>query len=129
MDENEKKAGRAMMAKLMLHMLKHSSANVPQPLPLIEEKAAQRLSTDGIISWKIMLKEWEKISKDDKKTIAKLLMLNSHDLVEMFDVEKELLDEHKATMDYVHDHPEYAKPEEEIKASMLKSSFEDLFGD
>ena len=129
MDENEKKAGKAMMAKLMLHMLKHSSANVPQPLPMIEEKAAQRLSTDGIISWKLILKEWEKISKDDKKTIAKLLMLNSHDLVEMFDVEKELLDEHKATMDYVHDHPEYAKPEEEIKASMLKSSFEDLFGD
>ena len=129
MDENEKKAGKAMMAKLMLHMLKHSSANVPQPLPMIEEKATQRLSTDGMISWKLMLKEWEKISKDDKKTIAKLLMLNSHDLVEMFDVEKELLDEHKATMDYVHDHPEYAKPEEEIKASMLKSNFEDLFGD
>ena len=129
MDENEKKAGRAMMAKLMMHMLKHSSANVPQPLPMIEGKAKERLSTDGMISWKLILKEWEKISKDDKKTIAKLLMLNSHDLVEMFDVEKELLDEHKGTMDYVHDHPEFAKPEEEIKASMLTSSFEDLFGD
>jgi hypothetical protein len=129
MDENEKKAGKAMMAKLMLHMLKHSSANVPQPLPMIEGKAKQRLSTDGLISWKIMLKEWEKISKDDKKTIAKLLLLNSHDLVETFDVEKELLEEHKGTMDYVHDHPEYGKSEEEIKASMLTSSFEDLFGD
>jgi len=129
MDENEKKAGKAMMAKLMLHMLKHSSANVPQPLPMIEEKASARLSTDGLISWKIILKEWEKISKGDKKTIAKLLLLNSHDLVETFDVEKELLDEHKATMDYVHQHPEYGKPEEEIKASMLTDSLDDLFND
>lgn len=128
MDENEKKAGKAMMAKLMLHMLKHSSSNVPQPLPMIEEKARERLSTDGLISFKIMLKEWERISKGDKKTIAKLLMLNSHDLVEMFDVEKELLEEHKGTMDYVHDHPEYARSEEEIKAMSLTESFEDLFG-
>jgi hypothetical protein len=126
MDENEKKAGRAMMAKLMLHMLKHSSANVPQPLPLIEEKAKQRLSTDGLISWKLLLKEWEKISKDDKKTIAKLLMLNSFDLVETFEVEKELLDEHKATADYVNQHPEWGKSKEEIQAAMLTDSFEDL---
>ena len=126
MDENEKKAGKAMLAKLMLHMLKHSSSNVPQPLPMIEEKAKKRLATDGLISFKIMLKEWEKISSGDKKIIAKLLMLNSHDLVEMFDVEKELLEEHKETMDYVHQHPEYGKPEEEIKASMLTDSLDDL---
>lgn len=129
MDENEKKAGKAMLAKLMLHMLKHSSSNVPQPLPMIEEKAKERLATDGLISFKIMLKEWEKISSGDKKTIAKLLMLNSHDLVEMFDVEKELLEEHKGTMDYVHQHPEYGKSEEEIKASMLADSLDDLLND
>jgi hypothetical protein len=126
MDENEKKAGKAMLAKLMLHMLKHSSSNVPQPLPMIEEKAKKRLATDGLISFKIMLKEWEKVSSGDKKIIAKLLMLNSHDLVEMFDVEKELLEEHKETMDYVHQHPEYGKPEEEIKASLLTDSLDDL---
>ena len=126
MDENEKKAGKAMLAKLMLHMLKHSSSNVPQPLPMIEEKAKKRLATDGLISFKIMLKEWEIVSSGDKKIIAKLLMLNSHDLVEMFDVEKELLEEHKETMDYVHQHPEYGKPEEEIKASLLTDSLDDL---
>lgn len=126
MDENEKRAGKAMLAKLMLHMLKHSSSNVPQPLPMIEEKAKKRLATDGLISFKIMLKEWEKVSSGDKKIIAKLLMLNSHDLVEMFDVEKELLEEHKETMDYVHQHPEYGKPEEEIKASLLTDSLDDL---
>lgn len=129
MNEDEKKAGKAMLAKLMMHMLKHSSTNVPQPLPMIEEKAKERLTTDGLISWKIILKEWEKVSKGDKKVIAKLLMLNSHDLVETFDVEKELLEEHKGTMDYVKDHPEYGKSEEEVKASMLKESLEDLFND
>lgn len=128
MTDDEKRMGRQMMGKLMLQMLKHSPSNVPQPLPLIEEKAAQRLSTDGMISWKLMLKEWEKISIGDKKTIAKLLMLNSHDLAEMFDVEKELLDEHKATMDYVNEHPEWKKPEDEIRAESLKESLDDLFG-
>jgi len=93
---------------------------------MIEEKAKKRLATDGLISFKIMLKEWEKVSSGDKKIIAKLLMLNSHDLVEMFDVEKELLEEHKETMDYVHQHPEYGKPEEEIKASLLTDSLDDL---
>ena len=126
MTDDERKMERQVLSKLMLRMLKHSSINVPQPLPLIEEKAKQRLSTDGLISWKIMLKEWEKISRGDKKTIAKLLILNSHDLVETFEVDKELLEEHKATGDYVRDHPEWGKSEEEVKASMMSDSFEDL---
>ena len=126
MTDDEKRAARQVLGKMMLRMLKHASINVPQPLPLIEEKAKQRLSTDGLISWKLLLKEWEKISKDDKKTIAKLLMLNSFDLVETFEVEKELLDEHKATADYVNQHPEWGKSKEEIQAAMLTDSFEDL---
>ena len=129
MDENEKKAGKAMMAKLMLHMLKHSSANVPQPLPMIEGKAKQRLSTDGLISWKIMLKEWEKVSAKDRKVISSLLTLNSFDLIETFDITSNLLDEQKATADFVRDHPEYGKSEEEIKAGLAAESFSDLFGD
>lgn len=126
MTDDERRMGKQMLGKLMMKMLQHSPINVPQPLPLIEEKAKQRLSTDGLISWKLMLKEWEKISKDDKKTIAKLLMLNSFDLVETFEVEKELLEEHKATADYVNQHPEWGKSKEEIQASMLTDSFEDL---
>jgi len=128
MSDDEKKMGQQMMGKLMLHMLKFSPSNVPQPLPLIEEKAALRLSTDGLISWKIMLKEWEKISIGDKKIIAKLLLINSHDIAETFEVEKELLDEHKPTMDYVNAHPEWKKPEDELRAESLKESLEDLFG-
>jgi hypothetical protein len=128
MTEDERKMGRAMMSKLMLHMLKHSSINVPQPLPLIEEKAIKRLSTDGLISWKIIVKEWEKISPSDKKIIAKLLLLNSHDIAECFDVEKEILDEHKATMDYVNTHPEWKRPDDEIRAELLKEDLDSLFG-
>lgn len=126
MTDDEKKMERQVLSKLMLRMLKHSSINVPQPLPLIEEKAKQRLSTDGLISWKIILKEWEKISRGDKKTIAKLLILNSHDLVETFEVDKELLEDQKVTGDYVREHPEWGKSEEEVKASMMSDSFEDL---
>jgi hypothetical protein len=127
MTDDEKRMGKQMLGKLMLKMLKHASINVPQPLPLIEEKAKQRLSTDGLISWKIILKEWEKISQSDKQAIAKLLVLNSHDLVEVFDIEKWFLEEHKATAEYVNQHPEWGRSKEDIQASMLTDSFEDLF--
>jgi hypothetical protein len=129
MTDDERKMGKQMLGKLMMKMLQHSPINVPQPLPLIEEKAKQRLTTNGLISWKLLLKEWEKISTDDKKTIAKLLMLNSLDLMETFDIEKELLEEHKATVDYVNQHPEWGKSKEEIQAAMLTDSFDDFFSD
>jgi len=117
------------MASLMKKMLQHSPINVPQPLPLIEEKAKTRLSTDGLISWKIMLKEWEKVSPKDKKVISSLLTLNSFDLVETFDVTSSLLEEQKATADYVREHPEYGKSEAEIKAGLDLENFDDLFKD
>jgi len=102
---------------------------VPQPLPLIEEKANTRLSTDGLISWKIMLKEWEKVSAKDRKVISSLLTLNSFDLIETFDITSNLLDEQKATADFVKEHPEYGKSEEEIKAGLAADNFSDLFND
>lgn len=128
MTDDEKQMGRKIMAGLMKRMLQHSSINVPQPLPLIEETAKKRLTTDGLISWKIMLKEWEKVSLADKKIISKLLILNSHDLVETFDVTSDLLEDHKATAEFISQHPEYGKSKEEIKSEILTDNFEDLLG-
>jgi hypothetical protein len=129
MDDDARKMARSMMAGLMKKMLQHSPINVPQPLPLIEEKANSRLSTDGLISWKIILKEWEKVSPKDKKVISSLLTLNSFDLIETFDVTSNLLEEQKATADFVREHPEYGKSEDEIKAGLNLESFDDLFKD
>ena len=129
MDDDARKMARSMMAGLMKKMLQHSPINVPQPLPLIEEKANSRLSTDGLISWKIILKEWEKVSPKDKKVISSLLTLNSFDLIETFDVTSNLLEEQKATADFVREHPEYGKSEDEIKAGLNLESFDDLFED
>ena len=129
MDDEAKKMARSMMAGLMKRMLQYSPINVPQPLPLIEEKANSRLSTDGLISWKIILKEWEKVSPKDKKVISSLLTLNSFDLIETFDVTSNLLEEQKATADYVREHPEYGKSETEIKAGLDLENFDDLFKD
>jgi hypothetical protein len=128
MTDDEKRAARQVLGKMMLKMLKYATINVPQPLPLIEEKAAKRLSTDGLISWKFIVKEWEKVSADDKKVIAKLMMLNSFDLAEMFDVEKSLLEDHKDTADYVNQHPEWGRSKDDVKASMITEDFEDLLG-
>ena len=128
-DASRKSEERKILAGLMKRMLQHSPINVPQPLPLIEEKASIRLSTDGLISWKIMLKEWEKVSAEDRKVISSLLTLNSFDLIETFDITSSLLEEHKATADFVREHPEYGKSEEEIKASLAADNFSDIFGD
>lgn len=128
-DKSKKNEGRQILENFMKKMLKHSSINVPQPLPLIEEKAKARLSTNGLISWKIILKEWEKCSVEDKKVISSLLTLNSHDLIETFDITSNLLEEQKATVDFIKNHPEYGKSEEEIKASLEADNFFDIFED
>lgn len=128
-DKSKKNDGRQMLANLMKRMLKHSSINVPQPLPLIEEKAKTRLSTDGFISWKIILKEWEKVSIEDKKVISSLLLVNSYNLIETFDITNSLLEEQKDTADFVKDHPEYGKSEEEVRASLEADNFFDIFED
>ena len=128
-DKSKKNDGRQMLSNLMKRMLKHSSINVPQPLPLIEEKAKTRLSTDGFISWKIILKEWEKCSAEDKKVISSLLTLNSFNLIETFDITSNLLEEQKATVDFVKDHPEYGRSEEEVRASLEADNFFDIFED
>ena len=126
-DKSKKNEGRQILENFMKKMLKHSSINVPQPLPLIEEKAKARLSTNGFISWKIILKEWEKCSVEDKKVISSLLTLNSFDLIETFDITSKLLEEQKATVDFIKNHPEYGKSEEEIKASLEADNFLDIF--
>ena len=128
-DKSKKNDGRQMLSNLMKRMLKHSSINVPQPLPLIEEKAKTRLSTDGFISWKIILKEWEKVSIEDKKVISSLLLVNSYNLIETFDITSSLLEEQKDTADFVKDHPEYGRSEEEVRASLEADNFLDIFED
>ena len=128
-DKSKKNDGRQMLSNLMKRMLKHSSINVPQPLPLIEEKAKTRLSTDGFISWKIILKEWEKVSIEDKKVISSLLLVNSYNLIETFDITSSLLEEQKDTADFVKDHPEYGRSEEEVRASLEADNFFDIFED
>ena len=120
---------RRMLVNFMKKVLQHSPTNVPQPLPMIEEKAKARLSTDGLISWKIILKEWEKVSAKDKKVISSLLTLNSFDLIETMDITGKLLEEHKDTVDFIKDHPEYGKSEEEIKADLAKDTFFNIFED
>ena len=128
-DKSKKNEGRQILENFMKKMLKHSSINVPQPLPVIEEKAKTRLSTDGLISWKIILKEWEKVSIKDKKVISSLLLVNSHDLIETFDITSNLLEEQKDTANFIKDHPEYGKSDEEIKASIAADDFSDILGD
>ena len=128
-DELKNNGGKQILANFMKKMLKHSSINVPQPLPLIEEKAKTRLSTNGFISWKIILKEWEKCSIEDRKVISSLLTLNSFDLIETFDITSNLLEEQKATVDFIKEHPEYGKSEEEVRTSLEADNFFDIFED
>ena len=102
------------VAQFMKILLKNSSGCVPQPFQMIDEKAAKRLSTDDMISWKIITKEWNKVSAKGKKEISKLLLLNSFDTAELLDVTNDLLEDAKDTMEFVEKHPEYGKPKEDM---------------
>ena len=114
------------VAQFMKILLKNSSGCVPQPFQMIDEKAAKRLDTDDMISWKIIAKEWDKISTKGKKEISKLLILNSFDTAELLDVTNDLLEDAKDTMEFVEKHPEYGKPREDMN---LADALSDLFSD
>ena len=114
------------VAQFMKILLKNSSGCVPQPFQIIDEKAAKRLSTDDMISWKIITKEWSKVSAKGKKEMSKLLLLNSFDTAELLDVTNELLEDAKDTMEFVEKHPEYGKPREDMN---LADALSDLFSD
>ena len=100
----DKSSRLAAFAKVML---KHSPANVPHPFPLIERKAKNRLSTNGLISFYILMKEWKNINPEDKKIISKLLLLNSYDVVETLELPHELSEEVSDTADFISENPEY----------------------
>jgi len=127
MDENSKKEAQNMLAKFMEMTLKHSKINVPQPLPLVEEKAEKRLGTDDLISWKQIMREWSKVTPEGKKVISKLLLINSYDIVEVLNLLRNIVDETRETPDFVKDHPEYEKPEEEIERDTIQDEIKGLF--
>ena len=114
------------VAQFMKILLKNSSGCVPQPFQMIDEKAAKRLDTDDMISWKIITKEWSKVSAKGKKEMSKLLLLNSFDTAELLDVTNDLLEDAKDTMEFVEKHPEYVKPKEDIN---LADALSNLFSD
>ena len=114
------------VAQFMKILLKNSSGCVPQPFQMIDEKAAKRLDTDDMISWKIITKEWSKVSVKGKKEMSKLLLLNSFDTAELLDVTNDLLEDAKDTMEFVEKHPEYGKPREDMN---LADALSDLFSD
>ena len=114
------------VAQFMKILLKNSSGCVPQPFQIIDEKAAKRLDTDDMISWKIIAKEWDKISTKGKKEMSKLLLLNSFDKAEVLDVTNDVLEDAKDTIEFVEKHPEYGKPKEDMN---LADALSDLFSD
>ena len=113
-------------AQLMKILLKNSPGCVPQPFEIIDKKAEERLDTDDMISWKIITKEWSKVSAKGKKEMSKLLLLNSFDTAELLDVTNDLLEDAKDTMEFVEKHPEYGKPREDMN---LADALSDLFSD
>lgn len=124
---DEKKMAQKMLLKFMEISVKYSKTNVPQPIPLVEKKAQERLSDDGFISFKLIIKEFEKVSVDERKTISKLLFIASHDLMETLNCYNDLMEDHKDTPDFVNEHPEYGRPDNEIDQDSIIKEFKDLF--
>ena len=114
------------IAQFMKILLQNSPGCVPQPFEIIDKKAEERLDTDDMISWKIITKEWSKVSAKGKKEMSKLLLLNSFDPAELLDATNDLLEDAKDTMEFVEKHPEYGKPREDMN---LADALSDLFSD
>ena len=127
MDDNSKKEFQGMLVKFMEMSLKHSKINVPQPLPLVEQKAEQRLKTDDLIAWKQIMREWSKVSNEGKKEISKLLVVNAYDLVEVLNLHKSMIDETRDTPEYLKEHPEFEKSDDEIRSESVVDEFKGLF--
>jgi hypothetical protein len=127
MDDNSKKEFQGMLVKFMEMSLKHSKINVPQPLPLVEQKAEQRLKTDDFIAWKQIMNEWSKVSEEGKKEISKLLVVNAYDLVEVLNLHKSMIDETRDTPEYLKEHPEFEKSDDEIRSESVVDEFKGLF--
>ena len=102
------------ITQFMKVLLQNSPGCVPQPFEVIDKKAEKRLITNDMISWKIIAKEWNKVSAEGRKEMSRLLILNSFDTVELLDVTSDLLEEAKDTMEFVEKHPEYGKPKEDM---------------
>ena len=113
-------------AQFMKILLQNSPGCVPQPFEVIDKKAEKRLVTNDMISWKIIAKEWNKVSAEGKKEISKLLLLNSFATAELLDVTSDLLEEAKDTMEFVEKHPEYGKSREDMN---LSDALSDLLSD
>lgn len=124
---DEKQKAQQMVLKFMEMTLKHSKMNVPQPMPLIEKKAQERLSDDGIISFKLIIKEFEKVPMEERKKISELLLLASHDLIETMHCQNNLMEDHKDTPDFVNEHPEYGRSETDVDPSSIMEEFKDFF--
>lgn len=124
---DERKMAQKMLLKFMEISVKHSKTNVPQPIPLVEKKAQERLSDDGFISFKLIIKEFEKVSVDERKTISKLLFIASHDLMETLNCYNDLMEDHKDTPDFVNEHPEYGRPDNEIDQDSIMEELKKLF--
>ena len=126
-EKNQKEMAKQFMLKIMEEALKRSPINVPQPLPLVEEKAAKRLNDDDLISFKLILPEWNKISEDGKKKIAMLLTLNAYTIVEGLNFSRQLMDEVRDTAVYLDKHPEFKKEKEEVDAgNIMDNIFNEL---
>jgi hypothetical protein len=126
MDDMKRKA-KEMMLQFLEMALEGSSVNVPQPMPIIEKKAKERLDTDGIIAFQMMLREWNKLSSKNKKIISKLLLLNAYNIIETMNIGKELVEEVRDTASFVDEYPEYGK--QATDPSSIAKKFTDLFED
>lgn len=126
MEDKEKQRARDFMMKFMEAMLERSPLNVEAPLPLVEEKACTRLTTDDYIAWKQILKEWQKVSSEGKKQIAILLSLNANTLSELLSNKTSLLQEAKDTAAYVSEHPEFQKNPGDMDEEDLLDKLKDI---
>ena len=95
------------MAKMLLIM---GGNNVPAPGPLIEKRAAKKLSSTALDAWIDVKIALSRLSNKEQTEIAKLIIHSNNPIINIIEkVRHDIVEETRETFTYVEENPEYKK--------------------
>lgn len=97
--------------------IRRAGYNVPAPQPVLEKKL-MRTNKAVQDAWADLMIATKDLSDEDCQTLAKIFLQKCFGIIFLLNLTKEFKDETTETMEFLHQHEEYLKPE----------SMEELFG-
>lgn len=97
--------------------IRRAGYNVPAPNELLEKKV-QRLSPKAQDAWDDLMIAIRGLSDEECQSLAKIFLQKFFGVISLLNLTQQFKEETTETMDFLHEHEEYLRPE----------SLEELFG-